>query len=79
MKFTKVENGHPFTSVGAYPLFYLTPDELTFLCADCAKSFLEEEKYEGEKKYVTGGINYTIPSLCDGCGADIPAMYPEEE
>tara|TARA_R100000742_G_C4239320_1_gene59305 strand:+ start:493 stop:708 length:216 start_codon:yes stop_codon:yes gene_type:complete len=56
-----------YTSIGCYPIFYITPDDRP-ICADCAHpTFL-------------GHVNWEDPDLyCDDCDERIESAYADEE
>ena len=57
-----------FTSVGSYPILYLTPCD----CVLCAKCATESEEP------VTGHPNWETPATCDECSDEIECAYPAE-
>ena len=60
-----------YTSVGSYPLFYLTHHD-DVLCRDCATADIDN--------VVNVGVNYEDPSLdCDECNERIESAYAEPE
>ena len=64
-----------FSSVGSYPLNYLTKKEV--LCADCANEF--DAYYDGDI-IAACDINYELPDLyCDNCNERIKSAYAEPE
>lgn len=72
----KLRNGteipRRYTSVGGYPIFYLTQDNCV-LCPDCAHD-IEEEEIE-----LAGYVNYESETHCEECGEQIEAAYPNED
>ena len=70
---TRLSNGKlpRFSSVGSYPLLYLT-DGHECLCAGCVDNLDPELDYtEG----VTVHVNWETPIHCEGCGEEIEAAY----
>jgi len=62
-----------FTSVGAYPLLYLTESD-SVLCADCAA------QGDGDDPTATCGVNWEDPHLtCDECSERIESAYADDE
>jgi len=61
-----------YTSVGCYPLLYLT-DENEVLCDECAKEEAEETGVE-----IVGYVNWETPTNCE-CGEEIECAYPDED
>lgn len=63
-----------FTSIGCYPIFYLTADKNACLCAECAR----EEETDGNPPGAADA-NWEDPELhCDACGVRIESAYAED-
>lgn len=60
-----------YTSVGAYPLLYISERE-RLLCPACA---LEEQ----DEVIVANGVNWESYLTCDECCDEIEMAYPPEE
>ncbi len=73
----------PYTSLGSYPLLYLTRGG-NVLCAACARKTetagSDAPWHGSESGDITGAdINYEDPSLyCDDCGTRIESAYAED-
>ena len=70
-----------FTSVGAYPLFYLTTDDRP-VCPSCVEEHLEECTVDGGYYELAGvHVNWETHDLpCEICQENIEAAYePIEE
>lgn len=64
-----------YSSIGSYPLLYLTKGTNMVLCASCAK-----EEYEEEGTEMEAHVNWESEDLCcDGCGEDIECAYPQDD
>ena len=71
----RMDNGEPrrYTSIGCYPLFYVTHKN-DVLCPACAA---EAEK--GDDPPVACDANWEDPDMyCDDCGARIESAYAED-
>jgi hypothetical protein len=65
----ELESLPAFTSIGSYPLVYLTDDD-EVLCPACASS----AKHTG--KDVRGDVHWEGDALdCDECGVSMPSAY----
>lgn len=68
-----------YTSVGCYPLFYVTGDSKC-LCPDCANEVDEDpEIKDTQGVIIAANINWWTPSLdCDECSQQIESAYAED-
>ena len=63
-----------YSSVGGYPLFYLSEGHVV-LCASCC----DEAEADGDVASVTAHPNWEDPYLyCDACSCRIEEAYPAE-
>jgi len=65
-----------FTSIGSYPMFYLTKDG-GVLCAECATSDGQTTDPHDPQWYLVGAdIHWEgEPLTCDHCNAEIESAY----
>ncbi len=71
MKRNAKGNLYKYSSVGSYPLFYIS-DECNALCADCANERQDED--------ISAHANWENSALyCDSCSQRIESAYAEEE
>ena len=77
IKVERFDDGKPrrFTSVGSYPIFYVTRRGQC-LCPVCAG---DEERAEQNDPIVAQCPNWEDPAFyCDACGERIESAYAEE-
>lgn len=72
-----------YTSVGGYPIVYLSNNARTTLgyhlfCPECADEMCQDEDDVTEDNF-TGRANYETPTTCDVCGRDIEAAYADDD
>lgn len=68
-----------FTSVGAYPIYYVT-EAMDVLCAACATEALwqsADSDYQGNP--LASDVNWEDPELYCECGERIESAYAEKE
>jgi hypothetical protein len=59
-----------YTSVGSYPLYYVTPGDYKVLCPACAD--------ENDLLSATDGhVSWEGSLTCDACSEEIECAYPE--
>ncbi len=73
---TRLSNGElpRFSSVGSYPILYLTSESDCF-CAGCVDN-LDPELDDASG--ITAHVNWETPTHCDECSEVIEAAYAEE-
>lgn len=65
---------YKYSSVGCYPLVYLTPD-LKVMCSECASDEMYSEDGPND-----ADANWEDPELfCDVCGERIESAYAEDD
>ncbi len=68
-----------YTSLGSYPLFYLTAD-YAVLCPKCANEEASENHEEKQWKLVEFDVHWEgAPLGCEHCGALIESAYGDDE
>lgn len=66
-----------FTSLGCYPIFYVT-NENNCLCPDCALAL--EKDPDTIEHNAASDANWEDPDLyCDDCGSRIESAYAEKD
>jgi len=71
---TTTNRARKYTSVGGYPLFYISQCN-NVLCADCVDQLTEEEP----EAVTTPAVNWECTNLhCDECSTKIGSAYSEE-
>lgn len=73
---TRLTNGElpRYSSVGSYPLLYLT-DDADCLCAGCVDELDPELEGQDVIDGIIARVNWEIPTSCDECGKEIEAAY----
>jgi hypothetical protein len=70
-----------YTSVGCYPLFYIT-DDSGVLCPGCVGDEIDQccDEASGGWHVVGADVNYENTSLyCDHCGERIESAYADDD
>lgn len=78
----RLANGYEalrFTSIGSYPIVYMTDCGMT-LCPCCAAATEDECIERGDALDVTQDVNWEDPDLyCEDCGERIESAYAEDD